>query len=255
MTFQDKFVAVVMTNGQILRERNGVVTLPFLSDYSLKLKNLNSQKASVGVSIDGQDVLNGSRLLIGPNSDTVLDGFLDGHEVKHQFRFIKKTDKIAEHRGDRLDDGIVRVEFAFEQPWIAPTIQWDWTYPEPPKTITPRIIYTTNTTAAPPDLQWQSTSSNLAADNVSCSVNARNDLSINPDEGITVRGADANQHFNTGYIGLTDEPSVITIKLRGTQDGTTVTKPIHTTTKLTCNTCGLRCKSSATFCSECGTRL
>jgi hypothetical protein len=57
------------------------VTLPFGSDYSLKLKNLESRKALVSVSIDGQDVLNGKQLIVAPDSDALLDGFMDGSEV------------------------------------------------------------------------------------------------------------------------------------------------------------------------------
>ena len=254
MVFQNNFVAVVVCNGQILREHDDVVTLPFGSDYSLKLKNMESRKASVLVSIDGTDVLNGSRLIMPPNSKTVLDGFLDGHDVRNRFRFIQKTKEIIEHRGDKLDDGIVRVEYHFEKRKDEFTYHYNTTlYPSwpiyrpycPPPN--PWVIQCGGTS------EWKGSttaSSNVGGKSVMCSSPA-------DDEGITVRGGDANQHFRHGSVGTLESNSyVITIRLRGTtESGAVVEQPITTRVKLECPTCGRTSKSSQKFCGHCGTRL
>ena len=61
MTYKDQFVVEVKTDGQILRVRDGAVYLPYGCEYSILLKNLNSKKASVKISIDGEDVLDGGQ--------------------------------------------------------------------------------------------------------------------------------------------------------------------------------------------------
>ena len=119
MVYSQKFVAVVVCNGRILRETRSedgdVVALPFSSDYSLRFKNLDARKAVVSVQIDGGDVLGNNRIIVNGNDSIDLKGFmnLDG-TVKNAFRFIKKTEEIVEHRGDRIDDGLIRVEWQWE---------------------------------------------------------------------------------------------------------------------------------------------
>ena len=112
MTYKDQFVVEVKCRGKILRVKDDAVHLPFGSEYSLYLKNLNSRRASVTISIDGQDVLDNQSLILEPNSSTELEGFLRGTTAKNRFKFINKTKEIQEHRGDKIDDGIIRVEFA-----------------------------------------------------------------------------------------------------------------------------------------------
>ncbi len=116
MTYKDNFVVEIRSDGQILRVKDGSVYLPFGCEYSILLKNLNSKKASVKVSIDNEDVLDGNSLILNPLVTHELQGFLRGTTAKNCFRFIQKTKEIQEHRGDKVGDGLVRVEFAFEKP-------------------------------------------------------------------------------------------------------------------------------------------
>jgi hypothetical protein len=115
MMYNTGIVCVVKCNGKILREDKDFVTLPFSSEYSILLKNLETRKAKVNVSIDGQDVLDGNSLILNPNTETELEGFMKGIQGKNKFRFIQKTKEISDFRGDRLDDGIIRVEYWFEK--------------------------------------------------------------------------------------------------------------------------------------------
>jgi len=115
MTYKDQFVVEVKCNGKILRVQDDVIHLPFGSEYSIYLKNLNSRRAAINISIDGEDVLDGSSLILNANSSTDLEGFLRGATAKNKFKFINKTKEIQDHRGDKIDDGIIRVEFAYEK--------------------------------------------------------------------------------------------------------------------------------------------
>jgi len=284
MVYQDNFVAVVKCGGKVLRERDGTVTLPFGSSYSLLLKNLESRKASVKVSIDGQDVLTGSSLLISPNSETELQGFLDGSTVKNKFQFIQKTKEIQDHRGDKIDDGIVRIEFAFEQARVVERRvdiihdhhhHHDYWWPRPyyPRPICPGPYEPTwtcsnlsgNTERGLVGDDVQVYNASVQSDPTSKDVpipmaapTAENvDFSLpDLDEGITVKGEETYQPFMYGSIGTLDPSRVITIRLKGTKRGSvTVEKPVTVQTKLTCSTCGKRSRSANKFCSQCGTFL
>jgi len=266
MVYKNSFVVVVKCNGQILRERDNVVILPFGSHYSLQLKNLESRKANIKVSVDGQDVLNGSSLIMEPNSNFELLGFLEGMVVRNKFKFIQKTKEIQEHRGDRIDDGIIRVEFAFEKQVIIRSIIHDHHYYPP-------VIHHHHPYWGPHwGFHWVGDSHSLTNDGTigsssdlrcyNASVNSFNEsksFASEPivDEGITVKGEETRQDFVYGHIGELESSQVITVMLRGTKSNniTAVSEPVTVKTKLTCPTCGKRSSSSSKFCSNCGTFL
>jgi len=124
MVYTNKFVAVIKCNGKILREvsKENDVILPFGAEYSILLKNLDNRRAVAEVSIDGTDVLDGRRLVIDANDDTELKGVMVNNAVKNAFKFIQKTEKIQDHRGDKIDDGFIRIKFGFER-----VVDYTWT--------------------------------------------------------------------------------------------------------------------------------
>jgi hypothetical protein len=121
MMHKDLFIAVVKSGGRILRERDftraeASVQLPFGSEFSISMKNLHTERAAVRITIDGQDVLNGRDLIVMPNKELELERFLEDLRTGNRFKFIKKTEEISEHRGDKIDDGFIRVEWQYEKP-------------------------------------------------------------------------------------------------------------------------------------------
>lgn len=253
MVYQEKFVVVVKSNGKILREHDEVVTIPYLDEYSILLKNLNSVKAVVSISIDGQDVLNGNQIIVNPNGSTELEGFLKDSSVTHKFKFIQKTKEIQDYRGDNVDDGIIRVEYRFEK--IVEKIQIVREYIQPnyyyyPPTFVsiggggcggnPNVVY--------------GAGGGGRINNIS--TYASSSIPIQ-DEGITVKGSSSNQNFFHGYTSsLEDFTNVIILKLRGIDSkGQIVTEAIKVNKKIKCETCGAVSKSSAKFCRMCGTSL
>lgn len=115
-----KFVAVVTCNGKILRdfkndEDNYQVKMPFGEEYGIRIKNLNTTRVAFNVHIDGEDVLGCSRIVLDPNESHDLEGFMVDNVVKNKFKFIEKTEKISDHRGDKIDDGMIRIEYQFEK--------------------------------------------------------------------------------------------------------------------------------------------
>ena len=110
--YSQNLTACIKVNGQILRESGDLVTLPFGSEYAIYLKNLNSVRVQVSVSVDGQDATEGTRLIIAPNSSLELERFIKSGKLNagNKFRFIERTAGIEKHRGVGPDDGLVRVE-------------------------------------------------------------------------------------------------------------------------------------------------
>ena len=280
MTFKDQFVVEVKCRGKILRVQDDVVHLPFGSEYSLYLKNLNSRKASVKISIDGEDVLDYQSLILQPNSSTELEGFLRGTSAKNRFKFINKTKEIQDHRGDKVDDGIVRVEFAYEkaEPIRKVILEHDHVYHDHYHWNynnwfdgNSETIYGGTSVRSTPTMKGMSgepvaKASNVAMDSLGDSrpVHAFNLSSLGAeslgqpldDEGITVKGSECDQSFRYGTIGALEQAEVIIIRLKGiTHNNAPVQAPITVKTKLTCLTCGKTSKSSAKFCDNCGTFL
>jgi hypothetical protein len=274
MTVKEQLVAVVKCNGKILREDNGVVSLPFGSEYSLLLKNLNSRRASLKISIDGQDVLDQSSLVIESNQETELQGFLTGMIAKNKFKFIQKTKEIQDHRGDKIDDGIIRIEFAFEKP---PVIKreviiehhhhwnrwpyypcyghYDYEY-RPIRSFynSNEVIGSTAEYTTKGSSSGQQVNENNDIQVYNCSLN--NLSTPQQDEGITVKGNEIAQAFHSTFLGELEPAEVITIRLKGyKQDGEPVKEAKTVKTKVTCPTCGRRCRSSMKYCSNCGTFL
>ena len=264
MTYKDHFVVEVKCKGKILRVQDDSVYLPFGSEYSLYLKNLNSKRASVKISIDGEDVLDGSSLILDPNSNTELEGFLKGNSARNKFKFIQKTKEIQDHRGDKVDDGFIRVEFAYEKPAVNYTIlredhhhyHYDWNY---------RNWFTGDS------LDRYSSGGDIKGivgqpvTATYCCNSSINDSNLNEsslgkpldDEGITVKGSECNQQFRYSSIGDLEQSEVIIMKLKGITEKNEVKiqQPITVTTKLQCSSCGRMSKSSNKFCPNCGTFL
>mgnify|MGYP001563284318 CR=1 FL=1 len=279
--FRKSFVACLKVQGQILRESEDTVRLPFGAEYAVFLRNYQSRRAVVRVEIDGQDVLDGRRLVVEPNSSLELERFLkDGDLHKgNRFRFIHKTEKIQAHRGDRVDDGIVRISWQYEQPTqqiITKTIHHiyhDRAYR--PETYPGGHLWYfvdsggANTGGATSDsatyTSYNATSNDVREMSVPCNATAsavplatHYTPAPNADEGITVAGSHSTQTFQATYVGTLDpEVHVITLRLLGESPitGQVVEKPVTVKEKLQCPTCGTDNTSKHHYCGECGTCL
>jgi len=246
--YSNKLVVAVKHDGKVLREVGDCVSLPFNSEYSLLIKNLNSRKVSVNISIDGDDVLDGKSLLIQSDSKAELEGFLKGKIAKNKFKFIEKTKQISKYRGDKIDDGLIRVEFSFEKEQPKVTYCYNQFYDYCPPLRRRCFWESVNST------KYCSDSDTNVVNCSSSNVLYNSDSFDN--SGITVKGSEINQGFVYGNIGELENPQVMVIHLCGKKsNGTAVLKPISIKTRLRCKTCGTISKSSAKFCSNCGTFL
>ncbi len=264
MVYNSNFVAAVKVNGKILREsreyNSDTVFIPFGSEYTILLKNLNSRKALVKVEVDGRTVID--NLIVLSNSNTEIERFFENDMVSgHKLRFIEKTDDIREFRGDKIEDGIIRISYKFEE--------------EPP--ISKTYIYSSG--QFPPfsphdcwEKRWNRPygyGNDFTGHNSSCGETKFgavshgptamvNNVSFNQNtDGITAEGEYSNQSFCYGNIGtLESVEHVINIQLKGYHsDRKEVKKPVTTKEKIQCKYCGKSSKSNCRFCPNCGSCL
>jgi hypothetical protein len=106
--YKNNFIAVIKHKGKILREIDGEVSLPFNSQYTILLKNKDSRRALADIEVDGENVLAGKSLIIEGYSSQEIKGFMRNMSITNRFKFIHKTKEISNHRGDRIDDGLIK---------------------------------------------------------------------------------------------------------------------------------------------------
>lgn len=126
--YESKLVASLKANGKILREFKDTVYIPFGSEYSFLLKNLNTVRALVNVFIDGEDMTPGG-LVLNAGQEVDLERSIKGGNLKegNRFKFIERTSAIEDGpRGVKLEDGLVRIEFQFEKPPMRVSELPDW---------------------------------------------------------------------------------------------------------------------------------
>lgn len=248
--YNNKLAVAIKSNGKVLREFKDTVYIKFGSEYSFLIKNLNSVRAIVKVSIDGDETIpNG--LIVEPNSEVDLERWIKNGNLSegNRFKFIERTGSIEEFRGIKIEDGLIRVEFQFERPLIKTThTSWTQTYPAPYYNNDLRgVIYDS----------WCVTDSGISASATTTKASLNHNGTVVNDVGITVPGSKSEQKFNIGsWFPVEDEKHVMILKLLGeTPDNRQVTESVTVKHKPKCTTCGVQNKANAKFCTQCGTAL
>lgn len=277
--YNNKFVVCIKASGKVLRETKDLVHLPYGSEFTVLVKNLNSRRAKFKLHIDGTDVLDGTEIIVNANSEVEMKRFIRNGNMNegNAYKFIERIQAIEDGpRGIKADDGIIRVEFWYEKapPQVIDTIYrsrpdywWDTHY-YPYKTYSSAIdekmksVKPTSSgifRSAIGDLQ-NSTLSTTSGESVSynaTSATASSLPQIGNDVGITVPGSKVEQKFDTVY-GFNSETQshVIILRLVGkTSNDVEITKAVTVKTRQKCVTCGHVNKANAKFCSACGTAL
>ena len=285
MMYNQKLVASLKANGKILREFKDTVYIPFGSEYSIVLKNLNTVRAMVNITLDGTDVCPGGLVLMAGQTIDLERWIKNGNMNEgNRFKFIERTAQIEAHKGIGLEDGIINISYQFEQPQIRATTIWDhntghWEKEEKWKYVhdthqnpyngilrglnspligsaTPKGGWISASGANLNSAQFSATSASVEPAILnSVNVSAQN-VSYN-DAGITVPGSKSEQKFATAsWFPVLAEKHSIVLKLLGETPGNKpVLQPVTVKAKPKCTTCGKMNKANAKFCTECGTAL
>ena len=276
MMYESKMVCCLKANGKVLREHKDTVYVPFGTEYSILIKNLNSVRAMVNISIDGKDIADGKAdFIVNANTEIDLTRFLAGGNMNqgNKFKFIERTPGIEQHRGVGVEDGIIRIEFQFERqstPLLYPSTDYwkDKVYYRDPgyNTLWNQTIGTAasssvlRSVSTPSSDQYGAVASAAYAPNSSyTSKGPEVTLSsqVVNDAGITVPGSVSDQKFESvSGFALDGVKHVMVLRLVGeTPEGKKVVEPVTVKAKPKCVTCGRVNKAGAKFCAECGTSL
>ena len=113
--YQSKMAFAIKSNGKVLREFKDTVYVPFGSEYSILIKNLHTTRALVNVFIDGVNQTPGGLVVDAGRECNFERSLLNGSlTTGNRFKFIERTGAVEQHRGVKLEDGIVRIEYQFE---------------------------------------------------------------------------------------------------------------------------------------------
>ena len=267
MMYQNKLALAIKANGRILREFGETVKLPFGSEYSILIKNLNSVRVQVRVSIDGTDTTEGTWLVIQPNSELDLKRFIKNgnFEKGNAFKFIERTQSVEKARGVKIDDGLIRVEFQFEKPYQynhwnhytgirTPYMSDGWLSSAggacgslEGSVLTNSVDVSYSATASASNGMLRSATANATMQTQTAEVN---------DAGITVPGSVTEQKFvQTAWFPVESETHVMIMKVVGEAAGEKVVEAVTVKHKPKCTTCHHTNKANAKFCSNCGTSL
>jgi hypothetical protein len=283
MMYHNKLVASLKANGKILRENKETVLIPFGSEYSFLIKNLNTTRALIHIFIDGESVVSNG-LVLNAGQEIDLERYVRNGNLTegNRFKFIERTSAIEDHRGVKLEDGLVRIEFQFELPPMLSNDLPGWQQQQ----LWNGIKYGTITAMGSSQVSATTTQMNVGGamrgvdyskgEAIKASAtSAVNDYcfanNIKPqgevhdgmatmdwnEAGITVPGSHSSQTFSTTIMGrMETEKHSIVLKLLGeTPDNRPVTKPVTVDRKPKCQTCGRLNQATADFCIKCGTSL
>lgn len=266
MMYSKKLVASIKANGKVLREFKDTVYIPFNSEYSILLKNLNTVRANINIYIDGDNIVPGGLVLNAGQEIDLQRAIRNGNMNEgNRFKFIERTGKIEDHRGIKLEDGLIRVEYQFEKVfkrqdginWISNHHYYHYGYDNcwDPNNI---LRSSGGGTATP---SWMTGTTTCGGDGLGTTLTASSAQAFNAapqtETGITVPGSKSEQKFVTvsDFICEPEKHNIILKLLGETPDNEVVRKPITVKHKQKCNTCGKQNKAASKFCSECGTAL
>ena len=270
--YGNKLAAAIKVNGKVLREFKDTVYIPFGSEYSILVKNLNTTRAVVNIFLDGEDVVPGG-LVVDPGREIDLERWIKNGNLSegNRFKFIERTEAIENGpRGIKLEDGLIRLEYQFEQPRpvfnIAPTYTktsnpWNSVYASGASYNVNGMMRSVDFSAgeAMKASATSATNATLQSMNISTTSAVHDGMATMDwcDTGITVPGSKSEQKFQTVTMGAMElDKYSLVIKLLGDLgNNKPVTAPVTVKHKVKCVTCGKQNRAHAKFCAECGTAL
>lgn len=277
--YSNNLVVAIKVNGKVLREFDDTVALPFGSEYIILIKNLSNSRASVNITIDGQDAVNGN-LIINSNSTVELKRFVKNGNlnVGNAFKFIEKTDKVEKYRGNNAEDGLVVVRYSFEtqNPYKITTTPYKntpiWVHPQYPydrdiryksSSVSGGELYCASVTGSADNLSGSDAPrcagnavAALRSNSIVNSTNAVYTATSSSMQGVTAPGSIVEQQFREVDDFITGVTFTMALKLVGqTSDNVKIKAPVTVKKLIRCPMCGENTKQTAKFCHECGSSV
>ena len=267
MAYGDGYALCVLHDGSPVREIHGKVSIPYHSEYKVRLKNKNNVRAKARVWIDGRKVSNLGDFILHAGETLDLERFLDS-SMSHgnRFKFVPLSDSRVNDPTDS-ENGIIKVAFYSE---VARVIIRDipWHLRSGPQPCGASGDYTdtaVNCQYTPNfdtggNLIGSRTTTSSQIKSGSSSVkraHAANYMSQDT-AGATVEGSNSNQQFTSGdYFETETSPTVLTLRIKATEyrrpaEIAPDSRPRPTKERY-CRSCGRRRQRvTDKFCPRCG---
>ncbi len=120
------YVVSILQNNQTITEQGGKVTLPFGSEYEIRLRNKTRKRAVVDAYIDGEIAAKG--IVVNANDSIDLERYVKntGHALLKgaRFKFVPLGDSRVEDKGEP-ENGILEVRWYPEKepkPYTPPSV-------------------------------------------------------------------------------------------------------------------------------------
>jgi hypothetical protein len=262
--YRDKFVLSVIQDGRPVKETGDrwkkEVSIPFDSEYKIRLKNKNDRSCTARVFIDGKKVSQLGDVIVTAGGTIDLERYIDRSLVQgKKFKFVP-LDHPDVDDPTSSSNGIIEVEFRKAKQANGIKIDYSqgdfvWRSPYKEDNNGPQWVYNNdNTTEVMGDdvsdavIYSASTGApNFSNGGVVKSKSFRSFVSA----GATVEGSKSNQQFI--YSSLEVENSVVLLKLKIV--GIEKRDTMRNTKYRYCAQCGQRVKRIDKYCSECGHRI
>ena len=231
--------------------------------------------------------MDGNSLVLGAYQDVNLERYLKDVTKGNRFKFIERTASVEKHRGIGAEDGLIRIEFAYEKQVNKLSYVPDWnarlggpvyggyagnnsghyTKGLMGNSFSTNAVgsFSDSLSAAPTKntatlcgvSENQCSAKSVQTDHSMDWLFAEQERAVLNDAGITVPGSISEQKFQVvAGFQTEDEKHVIILRLLGeTADNKPVVKPVTVKAKPKCVTCGRVNKATAKFCQDCGTAL
>lgn len=213
------------------------------------------KKTIVSIEIDGTDVLDGNAIIVDAFSSTTIERSIKNNNLLsgRTFKFIEKTDKISNHRGDKVEDRLINIVYQFEVDKVM--------FREPAvnlynSSLSSRRIGQHGVPCNNMISSVMDTATFSSSVTSTCFDNLFDDEQ-EASSGITVDGSKSNQPFREGTTRpLEAHKSSIVMQLFGKDRyGRYIGSLPNKNAKMKCPTCGTKNKVKNNFCSECGTGI
>ena len=210
----------VVVRGKVLEEKNGIVKVPWNSEYVVRIKNRHRLPAAIALFVDNQAVKDdGGMLALFGNSTIDIPGFLGPDGRNKAFTFVPSGDSRIAQPGEKENGIIMARAYQQETEKASQTIVIDRPYSWPVFYPQPIWIWYPTQTWQPylPNPVWcNSNNINNSPQFTSCAGSVNASVNVNVGAGATVPGADVYQKLNHDVkFDMQTAPIELTLKLQG----------------------------------------
>lgn len=207
MVYSNKFIICILFKGKPQKElANGVVELPFGSEYAIRLRNKNSRRAVAVIFVDGENVSGGGYVIKG-NDYVDIERH---HDKDKAFKFVSLDSGEAADFGkngpnEDKTKGTIEVKFYLEKELPVP--QMPWVYKKKGPFQPPQPYYMC---PLPEEEDLFAYCTHDTSNNV-----LRSSSSKKLDDGCTVEGKSTGQNFTSVHIDTESTFTSIKLFLQG----------------------------------------